>query len=231
VGKNWGSVVAGSFANAFLRIPANIIELFICHSDSYCARCGQFCANNCNWCISFFELIRTDSYSYINIFGTPYCDAGRECGKICENSHHFIGFQSAMRNFRIVAGVVLVALSLLLGYLILAVRVQTVNLWFAIDLFVIIIGSMSFFASIHASVAEGIQTSFLVEAFLSSGYDYMQKCIPVNMGLFSLSGRSCRRWRRRGRTGTGRDISSSLASYSTLTFHADHQKLFFVMML
>ena len=175
-------MVAGSFANAFLRIPSNIVEQFVCHPDSYCGRCGQFCVNNCNWCISFFELIRTDSYSYINIFGTPYCDSGRECEKLCENSHHFVGFQSAMRNFRMVAGVVLIALSLILSYLILAVRVQSLNIWFAIDLFVIIIGTMSFFASIHPSVAEGIQTSFLVEAYLSSGYDYMQKCIPVRVG-------------------------------------------------
>ena len=132
-----------------------------------------------------------------------------------------------MRNFRIVAGVVLVGLSLLLGYLILAVRVQTINIWFAIDFFVVIIGSMSFFASVHASVAEGIQTSFLVEAFLSSGYDYMQKCIPVTMRLLSLSGRNCRRWRGRGRRDrrwrgrgrrdTGRDITHHLHHIPAMT--------------
>jgi hypothetical protein len=83
VGKNWGSVVAGSFVNAFLRIPSNIVEQLICHQSSYCGKCGQSCSNNCNWCISFFELIRTDSYSYINVFGTTYCDAGRECEKLC----------------------------------------------------------------------------------------------------------------------------------------------------
>lgn len=79
IAKNWGSVVAGSFMNAFFRIPSNIVEQLICHPSSYCNKCGQFCTNNCNWCISFFELIRTDSYSYINVFGTDYCDAGREC--------------------------------------------------------------------------------------------------------------------------------------------------------
>lgn len=179
VGKNWGSVVAGSFANAFLRIPSNVLEQCICHPDGCCARCGQSCSNNCNWCLSLLALIRTDSYSYINIFGVPYCDSSRECEKLCENSQHFVGMQSAMRNFRIVAGVVLVGLGVALGYLILAVRVQTLNIWFAIDLFVVVIGSMSFFASIHPSTAEGIQTSFLVEAYLSTGYDYMQKCIPV----------------------------------------------------
>lgn len=97
-----------------------------------------------------------------------------------------------MRNFRMVAGVVLIALSLVLGYLILKVRVQVINIWFAIDLIVLIIGSMSFFASIHPSIAEGIQTSFLIESYLSSGYDYMQKCIPVWFMLFSHLGRSCR---------------------------------------
>lgn len=186
--------------NAFLRIPSNIIEQFICHPSSSCGRCGRFCSSNCNGFISFFGLIRTDSYSYINIFGTPYCDAGRECEKLCENSHHFIGFQSAMRNFRIVAGILLVAVSLLLSYLIFSHRVQHINLWFAIDFFVVIIGSMSFFASIHPSIAEGIQTSFLVESYLSSGYDYMQKCIPVLIPLSSPSAASCRLFRSEAET-------------------------------
>jgi hypothetical protein len=153
VSKNWGSVAAGSFMNAFFRIPSNIIEQLICHPNSFCGGCGRFCANNCYGCKSLLGLIRTDSYSYINIFGTAYYDSSKECEKLCENSQHFIGFQSAMRNFRIVAGILLLTISLILSFLIMGRRVESINLWFAIDLLVVILGSVSFFASIHPSVA------------------------------------------------------------------------------
>lgn len=110
-----------------------------------------------------------------------------------------------MRNFRMAAGVVLTSVALILGYLILRVRVEKIGIWMAIDLIVLIIGTMSFFASIHPSTAEGIQTSFLVECYLSSGYDYMQKCIPVSYYLFSHFAENYKPWRRRVKTDTGTD--------------------------
>jgi len=166
--------------NAFIRIPTAIIEQIICHPTSCCSKCGYFCNNSCNWCTSFFGLVRTDTYSYINIFGTPYCDASRECEKICAGAHHFSGFQSPMRNYRSVATIFLIALSFILSYLILRVRVETTSIWFIFTLIVTAYIVISFFVSIHACVSEGIQTSFLVEHHLSSGYDYMQNCLPVS---------------------------------------------------
>lgn len=56
---------------------------------------------------------------------------------------------------------------------------------------------MSFFASIHPSVAEGIQTSFLVESYLSSGNDYMQKCIPVIDNIYSHFVNSFKHYQRK----------------------------------
>lgn len=105
--------------NAFLRLPSNLVELFVCHPTGCCGKCGNCCYNNCSWCSSFFGLVRTDAYAYINLFGNPYCDSARECEKLCSNSHHFQGFQSPSRNYRIAAGVLLVALGIILSYLIL----------------------------------------------------------------------------------------------------------------
>ncbi len=184
--KNWGSVAAGSFMNAFLGLPSAIIELLICHPGGHCGRCGYCCKNTFYGMFSLIGLIRTDSYSYINIFGIPYCDAGIECEKLCNQSQHFLGFQSAMRNFRLVACVVLLTSGILLSFLILEFRVSSPNIWFAIDLGILVLGVGSFFASIHPNIAEGIQTSFLVESYLASGYEYMQKCIPVHINLYSL---------------------------------------------
>jgi hypothetical protein len=75
--KNWGSVVAGSFLNAFFEIPTLIVELLVCHPQTCCAKCGTFCLNSCNCCTSFFNLVRTDAYSYINLAGIPFCNSAR----------------------------------------------------------------------------------------------------------------------------------------------------------
>lgn len=102
-----------------------------------------------------------------------------------------------MRNFRAVACTVLLTFGILLSFLILGFRVSSPNIWFAIDLGILILGVGSFFASIHPNIAEGIQTSFLVESFLSSGYEYMQKCIPVNINLPSLFEKSSKLFQKR----------------------------------
>lgn len=139
--------------NAFLGLLSTIIEIMICHPGGNCSRCGYSCKNTFYGIFSLIGLIRTDSYSYINIFGIPYCDAGVECEKLCNQSHYYLGFQSAMRNFRAVACIVLLIFGILLSFLILGFRVSSPNIWFAIDLGVLVLGVGSFFASIHPNVA------------------------------------------------------------------------------
>jgi len=116
---NWGSVVFGSFMNAFMRILSNLVEIFILHPLSWCAAAGRFPESGCNWCVSFFGLIRTDSYAYINIFGNSYFDSSKKCQNMCLESHYFEGYQSPMRNFRISAGVLLVTSTVIFSYPIL----------------------------------------------------------------------------------------------------------------
>ncbi len=67
--KNWGSVVGGSFLNAFFEIPTLLIELLVCHPQTCCSKIGTVCYNSCNCLTCFFDLVRTDAYSYINISG------------------------------------------------------------------------------------------------------------------------------------------------------------------
>ena len=61
-----------------------------------------------------------------------------------------------------------------------------------IDLIFITVATRSLFASFHAAAAEGIQISFLVENYLSNGYDYMQHCIPVKLTPFSHTAKNYR---------------------------------------
>lgn len=74
---HWGSVVAGSFFNAFFLIPSMIADTFRCYPNTFCSKAGKTCANRC-FCYKFlFDLVRTDVYPYINFTGLSYCEAAK----------------------------------------------------------------------------------------------------------------------------------------------------------
>ena len=70
--KNLGSVVGGSFLNAFLYIPGLIVNLF-CDDVDFC-----FC--------NLFDMTRGDAYAYIYLTGTSYCNSCRQCQYLCYRS-------------------------------------------------------------------------------------------------------------------------------------------------
>jgi hypothetical protein len=78
---HWGSVVGGSFLNAFFLIPRLIIELLVCHPQACCHGLGTTCYNSCSWLTCFFDLVRTDAYSYMNLSGIPFCNSARQAKK------------------------------------------------------------------------------------------------------------------------------------------------------
>ena len=70
--KHFGSVVGGSLLSGFFYIPDLIVNL--CCSDVDCCLC------NC------FDILRGDSYPYIYLTGSSYCNAARQCQYLCERS-------------------------------------------------------------------------------------------------------------------------------------------------
>ena len=90
--KHWGSVVGGSFLNAFFKIFDIFSDFFnVIFSITQCdprgdmGKCQTTYEKIC-CCNYIFELIRTDSYSYINLTGIPYCNAARQCEALCRHS-------------------------------------------------------------------------------------------------------------------------------------------------
>lgn len=75
--KNWGSIVAGSIFRTIFRPFKWLAELLMCHNHTCCSGCGNFCENKCGSCCGFFNLVRTDAYSYINLSSLPYCNSAR----------------------------------------------------------------------------------------------------------------------------------------------------------
>lgn len=177
--KHWGSVVGGSFLNAFFEIPTLIMELLICHPQTCCSKLGTTCYNTCSCFTCFFDLVRTDAYSYINMSGIPFCNSARQCKKINERCPAFIGSHSPMKHFRFAAHVFCVAAVFLMTWFILRKRVWYSNFWHYVILIVVIYAVLTWFVSIQADAAEGLQTAFLSERELENGnFRYMQRLLP-----------------------------------------------------
>lgn len=161
--KHWGSVVGGSFLNAFFAIPTFIMELFICHPQTCCSKLGTTCYNSCSCCNCFWDLVRTDAYSYINMSGIPFCNAARQTKKINDRCPAYIGNQSPMKHYSFAAHVFCVAAVFLMTWFILRKRVPFHGFWHIAILIFVIYGVLTWFISIHSDAAEGIQTSYLAE--------------------------------------------------------------------
>ena len=177
--KHWGSVVGGSFLNAFLTVPRLIVELFVCHPQTCCSGLGTTCYNSCSWFSCLFDLVRSDAYSYINLSGIPFCNSARQTKKINERNPSYIGSHSPMDHYRFAAHAFLIPVTLLTTWFILRARVWNPNVWHWLVLTFVIIAILSWFINILADAAEGIQTSFLAERELENGnYKYMQRLLP-----------------------------------------------------
>lgn len=177
--RHWGSVAGGSFLNAFFTIPTLIMELFICHPQTCCSGIGNVCYNSCSWLTCFFDLVRTDAYSYINLSGIPFCNAARQAKKINERNPTYVGSQSPMNHYRFAAHAFLISAAILMTWFILRARVWNANLWHWIVLIVVLYAILNWFINILGDAAEGIQTSFLVERELENGnFKYMQRLLP-----------------------------------------------------
>ncbi len=151
--NHWGSVVGGSFLNAFFELPTLIAELLICHPTACCSKLGTTCYNSCNWFSCFFDLVRTDSYAYANITGIPFCNASRECKKICENSKHFVGVHSPIKHYRFVAFAFILTLALIAAWFILRARLLVYGFWHIVLIIVVIYITIAWFIDLHCSAA------------------------------------------------------------------------------
>lgn len=114
---------------------------------------GVFCYNTCTCFTSFFDLVRADSYSYINITGIPFCNAGRECKKICDNSKIFVGYHSPIKHYRFISHVFLLTSLLIASLFIVQARLWEFGFWHVTLIVVVIYVTITWFIGIHADSA------------------------------------------------------------------------------
>ena len=110
----------------------------------------------------------------MNITGIPFCNAARECKKVCEASKQFVGVNSPKKHYRFCAHVFCVSLLFLAGWLITRKNLMHYGFWHYALLIVVAEICVTWFIKIHSDVAEGLQTSYLVEHYLEPEHNFMQ---------------------------------------------------------
>ena len=111
--------------------------------------------------------MRTDVYAYVNLTGTPYCNAARNCEHLIENYHLFVGSQSVLYFYRISAYAFLLAATLCTAYGLERQRING-NVDFLSLVFAALLSYclLNYFVDLHANLAEGVQISYLLEQTL-----------------------------------------------------------------
>lgn len=94
----------------------------MCHPGTCCSTLGDLCYNKFSVIPCFFELVRTDAYSFINLTGLPFCESARRCSRLCENSNQFVGYHSAMKHHRLGAHIASVSFVFMWACWILMIR-------------------------------------------------------------------------------------------------------------
>lgn len=178
--RHWGSVVGGSFVNGFFELPTLIVEFLTCHAGTCCHSLGSKCDQKCPMGVCF-DLVRTDSYSYITLTSLPFCNAGRECHNLCMNGDQFVGGYNPMKHYRFVATVFLVALGYLLGHIYANKHVVGLTWWHLVVIIFTVYACVCWFVNITADAAEGISTSFFAEHTLARDYQSMVQAQQVQL--------------------------------------------------
>ena len=150
---NFGSVVGGSFLNAFFNFIDFLFEALRCYPEGSCAKCAPCCTAFSKVCGCFCDLVRNDAYAYINLTGIPYCNAARNCEVLCNSSRLFVGSQSVMFFYRLLAHAFCVGLTALLGYWMMKAKIDGINVQSLIIILILAYCIVTYFIDIHADAA------------------------------------------------------------------------------
>ena len=128
-----GSIIGGSFLNAFFNIINFIFESLRCYPDG---RCNMF-APCCNLIFGNFtcflcKFVRTDVYSYINMAGIPYCNACISCEVINKKNTvkvdtEVVGAQTMEFFYRVCSYISCVGISFIICYFIEKGKLEAIN--------------------------------------------------------------------------------------------------------
>ena len=90
---HWGSVVAGSFLLDFFYIFDIFYDFMKPKNEESLSTFAKICC----CCDRVLGLARSDTFSFLNLIGQPYCNSARYCEEIDDRSDTFEGSQSVFR--------------------------------------------------------------------------------------------------------------------------------------
>jgi hypothetical protein len=90
---HWGSVVAGSFLLDFFYILDVFYDFMKPRNEENLSVFAKICC----CCDRILGLARSDTFSFLNLVGQPYCNSARYCEEIGDRSDQFEGSQSVFR--------------------------------------------------------------------------------------------------------------------------------------
>ena len=162
-------MAGGSFLNAFFNFIDFLFEALRCYPEGCCGVCAPLCTGFSNCCGCFFDLVRNDTYAYINLTGIPYCNAARNCETLCQNSRLFIGSQSAIFFYRLCSHVFCISTVLCLSYWLMESKTGEIKITSLLLIILLSYMVVTYFIDIHADAGEALQISYLSELELKGG--------------------------------------------------------------
>ena len=151
--RNFGSVVGGSFLNAFFNFFDFLFETLRCYPEGACGKCSKICGLFSKFSCGICDLVRNDAYSYINLTGIPYCNAARNCEVLCSSSNLFIGSQSVMFFYRLCAHIFCVGITVFIAYFMMKARINGINITSLLIILILAYCIVTYFIDIHADAA------------------------------------------------------------------------------
>lgn len=100
--KNLGSVAGGSFLSSLFFLPSLFFSIIAPKSD---------------WCLcNFFDLTRSDVYTWIYLSGNSYCNSSRQTQYLCNRSATCRSNESLISVYTVVSRVVVALIGLMIVY-------------------------------------------------------------------------------------------------------------------
>lgn len=155
---HFGSVVGASFMTAFFSIGDFIFDCMR-PDPSLCPQYYTNCFNaGFSWLEEIFSLVRSDSLTFVQMAGKPYCNSARYCEYLNDKTIIARSSQSTSRSYRFCAHL------LIAGILaIVSLYINGIGTSFYVMLFVIVqtVFISTLFISLHADAAEALQLILL----------------------------------------------------------------------
>lgn len=147
--KHIGSVIACSFMTAFFGIFDFIFDALIPDCDNNSSNPLVKC---CNCFAGYFDLVRSDSMTFVYLTGNAYCNSARYCEYVVNKSSLTSSSQSSSRIYRLTAHFAVSGIMSILALFVFSDGTEVSISAIAI-LLLIGMGISTFFISLHADAA------------------------------------------------------------------------------